>query len=116
MSSEHTSEQQNAPLYLYLTTIGRKTGNSHEIEIWFVEYGGHYYLMSEFPDRSDWFKNIRQNPSVSFRVGSRSAEPIAGSARMIDSTHSPELAAAIARLMDAKYGWSGGQIVELERK
>src|SRR5690606_40402263 len=44
--------------YLYLTTIGRKTGNPHEIEIWFVEYEGNYYLVSEYPDRSDWVKNI----------------------------------------------------------
>lgn len=26
------------PEYLYLTTIGRRTGSPHEIEIWFVGY------------------------------------------------------------------------------
>ena len=106
----------HAPLYLYLTTTGRKTGNPHEIEIWFVEYGGHCYLMTEFPDRSDWFKNIQQNASVSYRMGSRSAEPVSATARIIDHAQSPELTAAVSRLMETKYGWSDGQIVELERK
>ncbi len=116
MASEPASEQQNAPPYLYLTTIGRKTGNPHEIEIWFVEYDGAYYLMSEYPDKSDWVRNIRHNPSVSFRISSHSAEPVAATARVIDHAQSPELIAAVARLMQAKYEWSDGQIVELERK
>jgi deazaflavin-dependent oxidoreductase (nitroreductase family) len=115
MSSEPASEPQNAPLYLYLTTTGRKTGNPHEIEIWFVEYGARYYMMTEFPDRSDWFKNILHNPSVIFRVGSRSAEPTGGTARVIDHAQAPDLTAAVARLMDEKYNWSDGQIVELRK-
>jgi len=100
--------------YLYLTTIGRKTGNPHEIEIWFVEYEGNYYLVSEYPDRSDWVKNILHNPAVTFRVGSRSAEAIHGIGRAVDRAAEPELATAVSQLMDAKYDWSDGQIVELK--
>ncbi len=28
----------NEPPYLYLTTTGRRSGNPHEIEIWFVAH------------------------------------------------------------------------------
>ena len=90
MSSDTLSEPKNAPLYLYLTTIGRKTGNPHEIEIWFVEYGGRYYLMSEFPEEADWVKNIQNDSAVSFRIGSRSAEAVAGTGRICRRRRSPD--------------------------
>lgn len=102
------------PQYLYLTTTGRKTGNPHEIEIWFVGYEGNYYLVSEYPDRSDWVKNVRHNPAITFRVGNRDAERVSGTGRAVDRAAEPELAAAVSRLMDAKYEWSNGQIVELK--
>ena len=37
--------------YCYLTTKGRKTGNPHEIEIWFVLHENVIYLMSGGMDR-----------------------------------------------------------------
>ena len=103
----------NQPLYLYLTTIGRKTGKLHQIEIWFVEHDGSYYLMSEFPERSDWVRNIGHNPDVTIRIGTRDAEPMPCTGRLVDRTTERTLGAAVARLMDAKYNWSDGQIVEL---
>ncbi len=35
------------PQFLYLTTIGRKSGKPHQIEIWFVEYQGCCYIVNE---------------------------------------------------------------------
>lgn len=102
------------PPYLYLTTIGRKTGRPHQIEIWFVEHADCYYLMSETPEISDWVRNIQQNPTVVFSVGTRNDEPIRGNGRRIDHAAEAELAAAVAALMDAKYNWEDGQIVELK--
>lgn len=40
--------------YLYLTTTGWKTGNSHEIEIWFIEYAGRFYLCAEKRTNAHW--------------------------------------------------------------
>ena len=40
--------------YLYLTTSGHKTGNSHEIEIWYVVHHGCYYLVSEKREAAHW--------------------------------------------------------------
>lgn len=98
------------PQYLYLTTTGWKSGAAHEIEIWFVEHAGRYYLVSEKRERSHWVQNIRHNPAVTFRVGERA---FAGTGRVVEPSAEPELAAQVARLMDSKYGWSDGLMVEL---
>lgn len=101
-------------IFLYLTTTGRNSGRAHEIEIWYVAHGGRYYLMSEYPDRSDWVRNIRHNPAVRFHIGrAASALTVEGTGRAVDATAEPVLAAAVAALMQEKYGWSDGLIVEL---
>lgn len=102
---------ETEPQYLYLTTRGWKTGRDHTIEIWFVAHGGCYYLVSEHRERSHWVQNIRREPDVLFRVGDRS---FTGHGRVVDPAAEPELAGAVAALMDAKYEWSDGLMVELE--
>jgi len=54
--------------YCYLTTRGRKTGNPHEIEIWFVVHENTLYLMSGGGTKSDWVKNLMKEPNVSLRI------------------------------------------------
>jgi deazaflavin-dependent oxidoreductase (nitroreductase family) len=105
------SHNQQTP-YLYLTTIGRKSGKPHQIEIWFVERAGRYYMVNE-GGSGDWVKNIRSIPTVTFSIGTRNDEPIDGTGRVVDPAAEPELAAAVKALMDAKYQWSDGIIVEL---
>lgn len=105
------SESSSAPSeYLYLTTTGWKSGKPHEIEIWYVSRGGHYYIVSEHRERSHWVQNIVHNPAVTFRVEGGTSN---GKGRIIDPDQEPDLAAAINVLMDAKYDWSDGLIVEL---
>jgi deazaflavin-dependent oxidoreductase (nitroreductase family) len=53
--------------YCYLTTTGRVTGRSHEIEIWFGLQNNTLYLLSG-DGRSDWVKNLLKNPSVTVRI------------------------------------------------
>ncbi|MCC6615063.1 MAG: nitroreductase family deazaflavin-dependent oxidoreductase [Anaerolineae bacterium] len=101
------------PQFLYLTTTGHKTGKTHEIEIWFVFHDACYYLVSEHGERSHWVQNIRAQPAVRWRVGSRDADEIRGNGRIVDATNEPETAAAVSALMDAKYDWSDGLIVGL---
>jgi deazaflavin-dependent oxidoreductase (nitroreductase family) len=96
--------------FLYLTTIGHKTGNPHEIEIWYVPYEGRYYLVAEGRERSHSVQNIRHNTAVSFHVEGQTHR---GTGRAVDPASEPELAAAVSKLMDDKYGWSNGLIVEL---
>ena len=53
----------------YLTTTGRVTGRSHEIEIWFALQDRTVYLLSGGRDGSDWVQNLLASPTVRFRIG-----------------------------------------------
>ena len=105
--------------FLYLTTRGRVSGQPRQIEIWFVERGGKHYIVAERREETGWVKNIKAHPSVTFSVGPREAPasvvpPTPARARLVDRAASPELSAAVAEAMDAKYRWSDGLIVELD--
>jgi len=97
-------------MFLYLTTTGRRTGVPREIEIWFTERDGLFYVIAEHGEHANWVRNIRANPQVRVRIGDRQ---IAARARPVESGREPELAAAVKALSDAKYGWSDGLIVEI---
>ena len=103
-----TNEQKQQ--FLYLTTKGWKTGRQHRIEIWFVLYAGKYYVISERKEKAHWVQNIIHNPTVLFTVNSKSFE---GTARTVDRFTEHKLAGGIASLMNTKYEWSDGLIVEL---
>jgi hypothetical protein len=94
--------------FLYMTSTGWQSGNAHQIEIWYVEHDAKYYIVAEHRERTHWVQNIQRIPAITFRVGE--AE-FSGRGRVIDGDS--ELAAAVSALMDEKYGWSAGTIVEL---
>jgi deazaflavin-dependent oxidoreductase (nitroreductase family) len=96
--------------FMYMTSMGWKTGIPHRIEIWFVEHGKRYYIVSEGGTGAHWVQNIARNPQVSFSVIGKTFE---GTAQKVDAEKEPELLTAVSRLMSAKYGWSDGLIVEL---
>jgi deazaflavin-dependent oxidoreductase (nitroreductase family) len=97
-------------IYLYLTTTGRRSGLPREIEIWFTQRDGRYYLISEHSHRSQWVQNILVNPLVRWRIGENS---LAGRARLIDPAVEPYLHETIQGLSREKYGWGDGLVVEL---
>jgi deazaflavin-dependent oxidoreductase (nitroreductase family) len=90
--------------FAYLTTIGRKTGRPHRIEIWFALRDGRIYMLSGGGDDADWVKNIRKNARVRIQVGSRAVEARARIARGgAEDQHAREL-------LDAKYmDWRPGK-------
>jgi deazaflavin-dependent oxidoreductase (nitroreductase family) len=96
--------------YLYLTTTGWKSGRRHEIEIWFTEQAGRYYVISELGERAHWVQNVRRLPDVQFRVASRSLH---AAARVVDPEREPELHARVCALSKSKYDWGEGTVVEL---
>ena len=55
--------------FCYLTTVGRRTGRPHTIEIWFAVDGGVVYLMAGGREHSDWVRNVLADPSVHLRIG-----------------------------------------------
>ena len=107
--------------FLYLTTTGRTTGQPRGIEIWFVEHAGRYYVVSERREDSGWVKNLRKEPRVRFSVGTREAPEAAvasttGRGRVVSEDEAPDLVRAVRALMNAKYKWSDGLVVELVKE
>ncbi len=83
--------------YCYLTTTGRVTGRPHEIEIWFGLLDRAVYMLSGNGERSDWVKNLRQNPRVTVRIG---GETLQGVARIVTDADEQ---ARVRPLLAAKY-------------
>ena len=98
------------PKYLYLTTVGRRSGRPRRIEIWFTRHASAYYLVAEHGRRSQWVQNLAADPAVRARVGARSFR---AHARVVDHAAERELVRAVRRLSEAKYGWGDGLVVEL---
>ena len=96
--------------FLYLTTLGRRTGRPHRIEIWFAECGGRLYLMSGGRDRADWVRNIESDQRVSIELGNETHEGVAH----IVATHTAEDQRARELLM-AKYADSEDDLDEWGR-
>ncbi len=69
-----------------------------------------YYIVSERREKSHWVQNIRHNAQVSITVNNVRFK---GTARIVVAEKEPELVREISNLMDTKYGWSQGLIVEL---
>jgi deazaflavin-dependent oxidoreductase (nitroreductase family) len=95
---------------LYLTTIGRQSGLPREIEIWFVEADGKYYLLAEKFHRAHWVQNILQNPRVKVRLDGREMDALA---RVLDRERDREAWRLAQRLGREKYGWGHGLPVEI---
>jgi deazaflavin-dependent oxidoreductase (nitroreductase family) len=77
--------------FCYLTTAGRKTGRPHEIEIWFAVSpdGESLYMLSGGRDRSDWVRNLMENPKVRVRIADETFE---GHARVFEGEEDDVLA------------------------
>jgi deazaflavin-dependent oxidoreductase (nitroreductase family) len=93
-----------------LTTQGWKTGKQHRIEIWFVEHNERFYIVSERQEDAHWVQNIKHDPQVSFSINDNVFK---GNARIVDQGKESSLAAEVSKLMDTKYRWNQGLIVEL---
>jgi deazaflavin-dependent oxidoreductase (nitroreductase family) len=96
--------------YLYLTTTGRKSGLQREIEIWYTDLDGRFYIIAEKREKAGWVLNILHRPQISFRVGNQHFN---GIGRIVDQVVERELWENVRALSDRKYGWSDGLIVEL---
>lgn len=92
----------DSPAFCYLTTIGRRTGRPHTIEIWFVTARSSAYLMAGGRDRADWVRNLMAEPSVSLRIG---VEEFAGRGRVVGEPTTED--AEARRLMLEKYATPG---------
>src|SRR5262245_23008005 len=100
-----------AEQFAYVTTIGRKTGLPRQIEIWFVELEGRYYIVAEHGLKAQWVQNILKNPTVDIRVGENHWKAVA---RVLDERKDHDLYIQVQGLERQKYGWGDGLPVEIE--
>ena len=111
MSNEATSDQwlaSNAEVEnCYLTTRGRKSGNPHEIEIWFVVHGPSLYMVSGGGTTSHWYMNLVADPQVSVRI---EGETRIGRARVVTDEAERR---RVGDLMGGKYVWGGDPSIGL---
>ena len=107
MTEETPGEQQwlarwaNEP-YGYLTTIGRRTGRPHRIEIWFASEDGRVYLLAGGRERSDWVRNLQANAHVTVELG---GEAHVGAAKVLAAGTAEDRRAR--ELLVGKYGEGG---------
>ncbi|CAN5704859.1 hypothetical protein BH18CHL1_BH18CHL1_00560 [soil metagenome] len=101
---EDWSESAAQP-YLWLTTVGRRTGLERTVELWFGLAGRTVYLLAGGGERAGWVGNALAHPGVQVRLGGRTFR---GVARAPDAQSAE--AARARRLLAAKYqGWRAGR-------
>ena len=82
-----------------------------EIEIWFTELDGCFYVIAEYAS-SQWLQNIRAHSAVQVKVAGAEF-PAKG--RMLFPESEPDLVNAVQNLSRDKYGWGDGVVVQLRR-
>jgi deazaflavin-dependent oxidoreductase (nitroreductase family) len=105
-----TTKELSTLKFLYLTTIGRRTGVPREIEIWFVEANGKFYVLAEHFQKAHWVKNIERNPRVVVRLSEQRFE---ATARALDQERDRDDWQTAQALAREKYGWGEGVPVEI---
>jgi len=96
--------------FIYVTTTGRKTGLPREIEIWFVERQGKFYIFAEHFDKANWVRNIQKASRVTARLDKQT---FSATARVLDEKQDAQLWRETQQLCREKYGWGEGLPVEI---
>ena len=91
--------------YVWLTTVGRRTGEPRTVELWFGLDGTTVYFLAGWGERTHWVRNALAHPhGVRVRLGATS---YAGRARAPAIGSDEERRAR--RMLAAKYqGWREG--------
>ena len=90
-----------------IVTVGRRTGDPHEIEIWFGVLDGTMYLISGNGPTADWYRNMLAEPGVTVKLAGRECD---GAARDVTD---PDERRRCGELMGAKYVWGGDPSIGL---
>jgi hypothetical protein len=67
MMSEQVERALEHDRTVDITTIGRQSGQSRRIEIWFHNLDGHIYI-SGLPGRRGWYANVVAHPDFVFHL------------------------------------------------
>ena len=69
--------------------------------------------ISEYPEKSDWVRNIKHNPSVSYYIAEQgqTMPTQAGQAMIVKNT---ALIETLREKFSSKYNWNNGTFVEIK--
>jgi len=81
-----------------ISVIGRKSGATITIPVWFVHEADKLYLLPVYGSDTQWFKNLKKNPSLRISAGGweGSFNPVL--------VHDPRVVKAVVEKFRAKYG------------
>ena len=91
----------------HLTTVGRRTGKPHTVELWFAVRDNKIYLSHE-GEPTDWMKNITRNNRVSFEIDGKN---FIGKARYLKNGTDEAEKAKVA-LYEKYYGKAAKEIID----
>jgi deazaflavin-dependent oxidoreductase (nitroreductase family) len=83
--------------FCYVTTVGRRTGKPHTIEIWFAARNSTLYILAGGGESADWVQNLANDPSVVVKIGDHAYR---GAGRIVTEPDETTLA---RRLIPVKY-------------
>ncbi len=92
--------------FCYVTTVGRRTGRPHTVELWFAADGRTLYLLAG-SHRCDWVRNLEANHHVGVRLAGQHYPAVA---RLVESGTDEDRVAR--RLILAKYEKPGQHDLE----
>jgi deazaflavin-dependent oxidoreductase (nitroreductase family) len=93
--------------YIYLTTMGRRTGRPRTVELWFAIVCGENIYLSHEGEPTDWMKNILKNSKIRFRIG---GDQYRGKARIVEDEGSFEKGKHALYLK--YYGKAGDDVID----
>ena len=92
-----------------VTTIGRRSGRAHRVEIWFGLLDDVVYLISGNGPSADWYRNALAAGSAVVHVAGVDVPVAATDVTDIDERR------RVGELMAAKYSWDGDPSIGLTR-
>jgi hypothetical protein len=97
-----------------LTTIGRRSGRPHRIEIWFGVIDGTVYFISGNGPSADWYRNALEAGRATIHLGpAGSTVDVVGTTRDVSD---PDERRRVGDQMGAKYPWDGDPSIGLTRE
>ncbi|HEX3089304.1 MAG TPA: nitroreductase/quinone reductase family protein [Ilumatobacteraceae bacterium] len=91
-------------------TTGRRTGEPHEIEIWFGVIDDTMYLISGNGPDADWYRNALVDSHVTVRLNGETHDGVARDVSDADERR------RVGDVMGAKYPWDGDASIGLTRQ
>jgi deazaflavin-dependent oxidoreductase (nitroreductase family) len=72
--NDSLAERLSRSREIHITVIGRKSGLTISIPVWFVLDDDKLYLLPVQGSDTQWYKNVLKNPSIRIKAGGTEAE------------------------------------------